>query len=472
VRQRFTILVLSLTALASAYSLSLGVDAGPTHHSGEIDTNEVWYPSGNPHILDSDVFTGDNVTLTIMPGCTVQVSAGVELYTGYANPGSIIAVGKADSTIAFTSLSDTVPGFWAGIGFYANTTSTARLSYVSIEYAGSSSFMEGAVEVNHRAIRMDHCTVRDNAKYGVYCGARGYFDNFSNNTVTTSGEYPIRIEADKVRTLGAGNVLTGNTRDGILVRGENVSTTGTWLNHGVPYIIDHDVDIADDTSSPVLTIAAGTTLKLAPQTEFYIGYGTPGGLVADGTAGQITFTSSVNPPSPGDWARLSFYSNSMDSQCQLKNCKVEYGGYDDFGDIYIADCTPTVVGCDIGYSSAYGIYLNGSEYPDTATLRANNTFHDYVLGDIRVPGGGVEEHSFGSSRATEPANVVRSVLFMPVTSSRGTRSTSLLDISGRNVLDLHPGANDVRALAPGIYFLREARARVQAQIARKLLVTR
>ena len=32
----------------------------------------------------------------------------------------------------------------------------------------------------------------------------------------------------------------------------------------------------------------------------------------------------------------------------------------------------------------------------------------------------------------------------------------LLDISGRNVLDLKPGANDVRALAPGVYFVREA----------------
>jgi hypothetical protein len=32
----------------------------------------------------------------------------------------------------------------------------------------------------------------------------------------------------------------------------------------------------------------------------------------------------------------------------------------------------------------------------------------------------------------------------------------LLDSSGRKVLDLHPGANDVRALAPGVYFVRDA----------------
>lgn len=53
------------------------------------------------------------------------------------------------------------------------------------------------------------------------------FDDFSNNTVTTSGECPVRIEADKVRTLGTDNVLTGNTRDGILVNGGNVANDVT-----------------------------------------------------------------------------------------------------------------------------------------------------------------------------------------------------------------------------------------------------
>jgi len=31
----------------------------------------------------------------------------------------------------------------------------------------------------------------------------------------------------------------------------------------------------------------------------------------------------------------------------------------------------------------------------------------------------------------------------------------LLDINGRKVLDLRPGANDVRSLAPGVYFVIE-----------------
>jgi len=58
-----------------------------------------------------------------------------------------------------------------------------------------------------------------------------------------------------------------------------------------------------------------------------------------------------------------------------------------------------------------------------------------------------------------PANrlptVTRGVLFLPgdrrpVTGDRA----ALLDIAGRKVMRLKPGANDVRHLAPGVYFCR------------------
>ena len=48
----------------------------------------------------------------------------------------------------------------------------------------------------------------------------------------------------------------------------------------------------------------------------------------------------------------------------------------------------------------------------------------------------------------------------------------LLDISGRKVLDLKPGANDVRALAPGVYFVRAAQAQAQAHAVWKVVITR
>jgi len=649
--------------LALVCSLAFGAEAGPTHHSGVIDTNEVWLPSGNPHILDDDVYTGDSVTLTIVPGCTVQISADAELYTGYGSPGSIIAVGRADSMITFTSLSDTVPGFWDCIGFYGSTMPTAqmsycnvefggktsdnlgvvrveydglkfghnlvrksgsngvwlssngslgdftnntitgctkyavhipaknvpvlgvgntltgntkngievfssqvrssgtwlnhgvpyvvtddvaidnnatvtieagctialdpdvefycgyaspgsvvavgsatepitfmastdtvagiwcglsfyygtiptaRLSYVTVEYAGSYQ-VEGAVYLEDCSIKMDHCTVRKNAGYGVYVDGHGYFADFSNNTVATSGMYPVRIGAEQARTLGPGNTLTGNVRDGVLIGGENVKTSGTWLNHGVPYVIDDDVSVEDANDSPVLTIAAGTTVKLQQDVEFYVGYAAPGGLIADGTAAQIAFTSSLDQPSPGDWQELAFYGNSIDSQCQLKNCRVEFAGGDDRGNVYIRNCLPEVVGNSIGHSLAWGIYLDGSEYPDPETLLARNTFYDCESGAVGGPNVGIGEGPSAPpcelGDATEPATVVRGVLFLPEASGqKRVASHELLDISGRKALDLKPGANDVRALAPGVYFVHEGpqAASHRSQAVHKVVLT-
>jgi len=69
--------------------------------------------------------------------------------------------------------------------------------------------------------------------------------------------------------------------------------------------------------------------------------------------------------------------------------------------------------------------------------------------------GAVEERTDAKRRMTTGPTLVRGVLSLPPTSSVMHRASCvLLDISGRRVLDLRPGANDVRALAPGVYFIR------------------
>jgi hypothetical protein len=61
------------------------------------------------------------------------------------------------------------------------------------------------------------------------------------------------------------------------------------------------------------------------------------------------------------------------------------------------------------------------------------------------------------------------------TSTEAEVRAELLDISGRKVADLRPGANDVRALAPGVYFVRHepsavSRERSVASV-RKVIIT-
>lgn len=69
-------------------------------------------------------------------------------------------------------------------------------------------------------------------------------------------------------------------------------------------------------------------------------------------------------------------------------------------------------------------------------------------------------------------SVVRGVLFLPP--AQLCPRPTLLSADGRKAMDLHPGANDVRALAPGVYFMREEpqASSFKPQAVRKIVVTR
>ncbi len=103
------------------------------------------------------------------------------------------------------------------------------------------------------------------------------------------------------------------------------------------------------------------------------------------------------------------------------------------------------------------VAMTGSIYGDTSpnytqASQYSVMVHTSVAGVAETPGDRV--------RTTEPRqDIVRGLLVLPEASNRNTPAAGLLDISGRKVLDLNPGANDVRALAPGVYFVQEPRTR-------------
>jgi len=68
--------------------------------------------------------------------------------------------------------------------------------------------------------------------------------------------------------------------------------------------------------------------------------------------------------------------------------------------------------------------------------------------------------------------IVRGVLNLQSATYNLQSEIALLDISGRKVLGLKPGANDINALSPGVYFVRETQLQTQTQAVRKVVVTR
>ncbi len=66
---------------------------------------------------------------------------------------------------------------------------------------------------------------------------------------------------------------------------------------------------------------------------------------------------------------------------------------------------------------------------------------------------GIAEGQIGS-QVSQPlvATFIRNILFLPET--RPEDQAVLMDVTGRKVLDLKPGPNDVHHIAPGVYFIR------------------
>jgi hypothetical protein len=81
---------------------------------------------------------------------------------------------------------------------------------------------------------------------------------------------------------------------------------------------------------------------------------------------------------------------------------------------------------------------------------------DSGIGVYQYYGAGVEEDPNVETRATnaEPA-IVRGSLFIGKEASLKPQTASLTDASGRKVMDLKRGTNDLGTLAPGVYFVVE-----------------
>jgi len=88
------------------------------------------------------------------------------------------------------------------------------------------------------------------------------------------------------------------------------------------------------------------------------------------------------------------------------------------------------------------------------------------------PSAALEEAAGPEVRVTKLPTLIRGVLWLPPASSQKPQAASLLDISGRKVLDLHPGANDVSRLVPGVYFVRAVSGELLAVGGQKVVLTR
>jgi hypothetical protein len=99
------------------------------------------------------------------------------------------------------------------------------------------------------------------------------------------------------------------------------------------------------------------------------------------------------------------------------------------------------------------VFLVYQGWAGTVGGKTYNTYRTW--GKFDPAPGSIEESKQPLVYGSRPsATIVRGVLMIGDRGRKTGDRVELLDVSGCKVLGLKPGANDVRALVPGVYFCR------------------
>ncbi|MCD4820318.1 MAG: right-handed parallel beta-helix repeat-containing protein [Candidatus Cloacimonetes bacterium] len=336
------------------------------NHSGVINT-EIWTLSDSPHIITGNVTVTDGETLTIEPDCIVKFDN--DLYIQIQ--GALIADGKSDSLITFTS-NQTIQakGDWRYIYFNGADVGSI-LDYCDITYGGNftaSVYITGS----GTNVSISNCNVTESNTNGIFVD-NGSLSTISDCSISNCYKYPISLYANCAGNISGSMNFVNNgpvtpiydNYDGIKISANNVNFNSTWQNIGFPFFINGDITIIDGVA---LTIEPGCDLRFNGNYQIQV----LGTLIANGTlADSITFTSNQIAPDKGDWKYI--YFNDADTGSILNYCNISYGGSNS-GELYIhnSGSNVTISNCNIDNSGSSGIYIHSSSTPSIADCKIEN----------------------------------------------------------------------------------------------------
>jgi len=175
------------------------------------------------------------------------------------------------------------------------------------------------------------------------------------------------------------------------------------------------------------------------------------GLTVSGSYAYVGATDMLivdvsDPANPQEVGRYVKRNNAMDVRIEGDFAYVADG----YSGLSVVDVSNPQQPQEVGYYDtpgfSNGVALAGDYVCVTEDPVGLRIFQFY--------GAGVEEsppRPTGAAAVNPGPTIVRGVLWLATSPSTSSSPSWLLDISGRKVLELKPGANDVRHLAPGVY---------------------
>lgn len=278
------------------------------------------------YTMTRSVLVQNNATITIKAGSVIKMCADCEFVIGaFGSAATIKAEGTAEAPIRFEGIT-AEPGFWDEVRLERNATTGSSLSHVSIAHAGG---QEVALRLQN-SLSLDHVTVTDSAKSGVFLGA-ALKAGASALTVKDCAEYPMIIDApEALTTLPVdGGYAEGNGKPMIRVTSASFKGELTVHEPGVPYLLTDGMLVQDDDTE--VTVEAGVHLVVAQDKEVIAGaFGTGAALKLMGTAeAPIVFEGADT--APGSWRGLWVQRNARANASIIEHVHVKHGGTDSQG---------------------------------------------------------------------------------------------------------------------------------------------
>ena len=392
------------------------------YHSG------VWSLANSPYLVTGRVYVRDGETLTIEPGVEVRFQPDTDLMVY----GVLKALGEAENRIRFTSAQSIKnPGDWNGIYLYGAEVGTT-MAHCEILYAHNALTIDDSeqnVTVTNTTLRyskesgilldnsspvIQTCVMEHNGGAGILANNGSTYAKIEGCTISNNGDYALRLYGDTLKNL-KNLIIHDNSPNAIFVLSDSIYT-GTWKNHGVPYVIAGDGTVDDGDT---LTLEAGLTLKFMPETELRVN----GALDAQGTEeSHIRFTSlkddsiggdtnndgANTSPSGGDWKGLYFYYADVGSL--LSYCDVAYAKTN----VIIDDSGKNVAlsNCIIEKAEDTGVYIDNSEPIIDASVISLNSGAGIVgksSGSPLVKGCFIADNKGGGVKANDGSSDIRLV---------------------------------------------------------------
>ena len=364
---------------------------------GDVTANLTLTKACSPYLIGTGINVGSNAILTIEAGVTLKFDPDQYLTIGSSGAGKLVANGTATSPIIFTS-SNITPGAgdWLGIQLWAGTMTGTSISYATLDYCGQANgaCIFGEVGVQPNRVAIDHVTI---AHVGAKANGIQEDDEasnfsisnstFSNISATPNQQYAISVQAPSFAGIDSTNTFNGGAM--IQLDGGTVAVSTNWKDPGTHVAVTHELSLGG-TTSPILTIAAGSYFMFASDITFTVGYSDAGNLKVNGTsASHVTFTSLDASPAAGSWAGIGVWWNG---EATLSYADISYGGSTKAssslgGNVSLLDTGAklTIQNSILSNSSLWGIFIPcGSTSTITST---NNTFTSDPSGNVG-PGPG------------------------------------------------------------------------------------